>query len=73
MQIVSINNKIQGGTPCISGTRVPVVEVVYLNKKKGLSPEEIATKHYIQLSLYQIQKALAWYERNKGRYGELDL
>lgn len=73
MQIVSINSKVQGGTPCIAGTRVPVVEVVYLNKKKGLSPEIIATKHYIQLSLYQIQKAIEWYEHNKGRYGKLDL
>lgn len=73
MQIVSINKNIQGGVPCIAGTRIPVSEVIYLYKRKKISPEEIVTKHYIQLSLYQVNKIVEWYKQNKSRYVDLDI
>jgi len=66
-KIVSINPEIQGGTPCIAGTRIPVAEVVYLHYKRKFSPEEIATKHFLSLSVFQIKKALQWYKTKGGK------
>lgn len=71
--IVSINKKIQAGVPVVSGTRIPVKKVAYLNKKLKKSPAIIAVKYYTQLSVDQISEALLWYELNKGKYVGLDL
>ncbi|MDP4011305.1 MAG: DUF433 domain-containing protein [Candidatus Roizmanbacteria bacterium] len=72
-QIITINPKIQGGVPVIANSRVRVVDVVFLYKKKNISPEDIAIKYYTYLSLYQINKSIQWYELNHNKYEGLDL
>lgn len=71
--VVSIDPNVHGGTPVISNTRVPVIDIVYLYKKKKISPEEIALKYYSYLSFYQITKSIEWYELNYLNYEGLDL
>lgn len=66
---ITINQKVKGGAPTITGTRVPVSHVVYLHKQLKKSPSVIASKYYTNLSVNQIIGAIKWYETNKNRYG----
>jgi uncharacterized protein (DUF433 family) len=73
MNAVSINPKIQGGIPCVLGTRIPVVKVAYLYFKKNISLKKIVSEYYLTLSIYQLRQAIEWYEKNRGRYDGLDV
>jgi len=66
---VLIDKSIKGGIPVVAGTRIPVQRVVYLLKKKKISPSTIALKYYTQVSIDQISAVLEWFEKNKTRYG----
>jgi len=59
-QAVTINKNIGDGKPCLTGTRIPVESIFYLNKEARVSPEDIALKHYPQVSLNQIKETLKW-------------
>jgi uncharacterized protein (DUF433 family) len=48
-----------GGRPCIDGTRVRVVNIVFL-EKRGYQPEQMLEK-YPDLNLAQVHAALAYY------------
>lgn len=72
MNVVTINPKIKGGTPVVSGTRIPVRAIAYLHKELKKSPIVIATKYYTQLSVDQIREVLTWFEKNANRYGGMD-
>ena len=48
-----------GGRPCIDGTRVRVVNIVYL-QKQGHTPEQMLEK-YPDLNLAQVHAALTYY------------
>jgi uncharacterized protein (DUF433 family) len=52
-----------GGRPCIDGTRVRVLNIVYL-LREGYSPEQML-EQYPSLSLAQIHAALAYYYDHK--------
>lgn len=66
---VNISKNIRGGIPCVTGTRIPVENIVYLNKKKRISPNVIALKYYTQVSIDQVKDVLRWFENNKNKYG----
>ena len=51
-----------GGRPCIDGTRVRVVNIVFL-EKRGYTPEQMLEK-YPDLDLAQVHAALAYYRDN---------
>ena len=51
-----------GGRPCIDGTRIRVVNVVFL-QKEGYTPEQMLEK-YPDLNLAQIHAALTYYYDN---------
>ena len=51
-----------GGRPCIDGTRVRVVTIVFL-QKEGHTPEQILEK-YPDLNLAQVHAALTYYYDN---------
>jgi uncharacterized protein (DUF433 family) len=55
---ITINPKIMGGVPVVSGTRIPVSAIAYLHKKLKKSPAVIATKYYTQLSVDQVREIL---------------
>ena len=52
-----------GGRPCIDGTRVRVLNIVYL-LREGYTPEQML-KQYPSLSLAQVHAALAYYYDHK--------
>lgn len=68
-EAVTVDKSIRGGIPVVAGTRIPVIRVVYLNKKKKFSPSTIALKYYTQVSIDQIYAVLEWFDKNKTRYG----
>jgi uncharacterized protein (DUF433 family) len=65
---VSVNHKIQGGAPCLTGTRIPVSDVVYLVRKKSISPKLLVTEYFTQLSLDQVRAALDWFDKSGKKY-----
>lgn len=67
-EAVKIDKNIRGGIPCVAGTRIPVTKIIYLNKKKRISPTTIAIKYYTQISVDQIRKVIDWFENNKEKY-----
>ncbi len=66
---VKIDKDIRGGTPCVAGTRIPVENIVFLYKKKKVSPYTIALKYYTQISVDQVKKTIEWFNENKNKYG----
>lgn len=57
--------KVEGicaGRPCIDGTRVRVLDIVFL-EKEGYSPEQML-EHYPDLNLAQVHAALTYYHDN---------
>lgn len=64
--VVVKKKNVMGGAFCVAGTRIPVTNIKYLYKAKKITPEQIVTKYYTQLSLDQVKAVLAWIKRNKG-------
>jgi uncharacterized protein (DUF433 family) len=62
--LISRTPGVQGGRPCVAGTRVRV-QTIAVWSNQGSTPEEIAKK-YGHLSLAQVHAALAYYHANKG-------
>lgn len=60
---VARDPKVCGGSPIISGTRLPVRSVVHYILQLGLTPEELIEK-FPHLSLAQVYDALAYYYDN---------
>lgn len=60
MKIISINSKIHGGYPCVAGTRIPINALMFLIRKKNLSPEEISKKYYTQLLVETIKEVIKY-------------
>ena len=56
---ISINPKIRFGKPCITGTRIAVIDVVNCYLKMGESLEDIAQDY--DLSLASVHAAMAYY------------
>ena len=73
MKIVSINKKIKGGSPCVIGTRITVKSILYLYKKKEISPSIIASNYYPQLNENQVDKVIKWYEKAGRENGSMAL
>jgi uncharacterized protein (DUF433 family) len=51
-----------GGRPCIDGTRVRVLDIVFL-QKEGYNPEQML-EQYPDLNLAQVHAALTYYHDN---------
>ena len=73
MNLITTNSKVMGGTPVITGTRIPISTIVYLHKKLKKSPETIATEYYTQLSVDQIINVLKWFDSNGDKNARLDI
>ena len=52
-------NHVRGGKPRLAGTRLAVADIVIMNLRLGMAPEQIADKH--QVSLAAVHAALAYY------------
>ncbi len=61
--LISRRPEIRGGRPCIAGTGVSVRRLVIFYNM-GMTVEEIA-QDWPQLSLAQVQAAIAYYHANK--------
>jgi uncharacterized protein (DUF433 family) len=57
---------IMAGEPRLDGTRIRVRDVVAARDIGGLTPEEIASAAYPDLTLAQVYAALAFYEDHKA-------
>lgn len=70
---ISINPKISGGQPVISGTRIKVLDIAIRYELMGVSPDRIVDE-YPHLKLEQIHDALSYYYEHKdlfdGKYRE---
>jgi len=67
---VSINARIKGGKPCVTGTRIPVADLVFLVTEKNIDPKKIVTEYYTQLSLDVVLNALEWNSSFGGKHGK---
>ena len=56
---VSINNKIQGGEPCIKGTRIPIYAIYNMNL--GGDPVRFLARIY-DLKVEQVKAAIRFYK-----------
>lgn len=56
-ELISRNNNIMGGIPCIKGTRIPVQHIKSL-RESGVPPKKIKDLHYPDLSMCQIKGVL---------------
>jgi uncharacterized protein (DUF433 family) len=62
---------VQGGAPCIRGTRIPVWVLAAIHKKGDL-PDDILAM-YTNLSAGQVDAALAYYDEHQAEIGaEID-
>ena len=61
---ISINPKICGGSPIISGTRVRVIDIAIEYDRRGLTPDQIVDAHP-HLNLESIHDALSYYYENR--------
>ncbi|MBM4087170.1 MAG: DUF433 domain-containing protein [Planctomycetes bacterium] len=50
-----------GGKPRIAGHRIRVMDIVAWHEKRGMSPDEIATMIYPQITVSDVHAALAYY------------
>lgn len=62
---VSSSPGVCGGSPCLSGTRIPVRLVVGYVLHQGMTPEEVLAT-FPHLSLAAIYDALAYYYDNRA-------
>lgn len=61
---ISIDPKISGGQPVISGTRIKVIDIAIKYELMGVSADKIIDE-YPHLKLEQIHDALSYYYENK--------
>lgn len=61
---VSINPKISGGQPVISGTRIKVMDIAIKYELMGIGVDEIIDE-YPHLKLEQVHDALSYYYEHK--------
>ncbi len=61
---ISIDPKISGGQPVISGTRIKVMDIAIKYELMGISADEIISE-YPYLKLEQIHDALSYYYEHK--------
>lgn len=61
---ISIDPKISGGQPVISGTRMKVMDIAIKYELMGMSADEIISE-YPHLKLEQIHDALSYYYEHK--------
>jgi uncharacterized protein (DUF433 family) len=64
---------IVGGEPRLAETRIRVLDVVAARDIGGLTPEEIASTAYPDLTLAQVYAALAFYEDHKAEIDQAAL
>jgi len=61
---ISIDPKIAGGQPVISGTRITVIDIAIKYELMGISADKIIDE-YPHLKLEQVHDALSYYYENK--------
>jgi uncharacterized protein (DUF433 family) len=61
---ISIDPKISGGQPVISGTRIKVIDIAIKYELMGVSADKIVDE-YPHLKLEQVHDALSYYYENK--------
>lgn len=64
---ISIDPKISGGQPVISGTRIKVIDITIRYEFMGLSADRIVDE-YPHLKLEQIHDALSYYYERKDTF-----
>ena len=64
---ISIDPKISGGQPVISGTRIKVIDIASRYEFLGWSADRIIDE-YPHLKLEQVHDALSYYYENKDRF-----
>lgn len=64
---ISIDSKISGGQPVISGTRIKVMDIAVRYELMGISADKIIDE-YPHLKLEQIHDALSYYYEHKGMF-----
>lgn len=65
---IKIDPQVMGGTPCFSGTRVPVASL-FDHLKRGYSVEEFVY-HYPSVSKAQVEAVLDMVRADPPRYAE---
>ncbi len=61
---ISSQSHVCGGSPCMTGTRIPVRTIVVYVLHHGLTPEDLLG-YYPHLSLAMIYDALSYYYDNR--------
>ncbi|MFN0093937.1 MAG: DUF433 domain-containing protein [Dehalococcoidia bacterium] len=64
--LVTCTPGVQGGQPCVAGTRMPVRMLVWRVEGEGLSPEAVADD-YAGITTRDVYAALAFYYANRER------
>lgn len=64
---ISIDAKISGGQPVISGTRIKVLDIATRYELMGMSADEIINE-YPHLKLEQVHDALSYYYEHKDMF-----
>lgn len=64
---ISIDSKITGGQPVISGTRIKVMDIAIRYELMGMSADEIINA-YPHLKLEQVHDALSYYYEHKDMF-----
>ncbi len=64
---ISIDPKISGGQPVISGTRITVMDIAIRYELAGMSADEIINE-YPHLKLEQVHDALSYYYEHKDMF-----
>ena len=64
---ISMNPKISGGQPVISGTRIKVMDIAIRYELMGMSADRIVNE-YPQLRLEHVHDALSYYYEHKGTF-----
>lgn len=66
---ISINPKISGGQPAISGTRITVMDIAIRYELMGWSADKIVDE-YPHLKLEQVHDALSYYYEHKEMFDQ---
>ncbi len=61
---ISVRSGVQGGEPCISGTRIPVWVLAAMHKQGDTATDILAA--YPNLSAAQVHAALSYYYERRG-------
>ena len=68
LELIYSNPKVRGGSPCIAGTGLRVLDVVMSMQFADRSPEQMAASY--QVPIAHIHAALAYYYENKDEIDE---